>query len=370
MEYLPHYRRIYNFLLEEISTGKLKSGDQVPSEKKLCETFGVSRITAKRTLELLAEQGYISRFPGKGSFVSGTVKTGRPQGMEKTLALLIPDYSDSFGVNLLNSVLEACTGLGYHLILKRTRDQIGEEEASIRSLVEAGTAGFLIVPVHGEFYNPEILKLTLNNKPVVFMDRRMRGLKVPSVSTDNQGGAVLGVEYLFRLGHRNIGFYSGPVEDTSSIEERRDGFLKAFVDFEVPCKADYFCHSLHSAWTFPFHDKERVGEDIQKITEHIRLHPDLTAAFVAEYRMALLVRQAAGILGRRVPEDLSIICFDCPSAAVGIPPFTHILQDEYSIGRQAAGLLHNLIAAGGSAAPGQILVQTKLIVGASTALLG
>jgi DNA-binding LacI/PurR family transcriptional regulator len=355
--------------LTEISSGRLKNGDQVPSEKKLCETFGVSRITGKRALELLAEQGYIERFPGKGSFVSDPVRTPGSRSMDRTLALLMPDYSDAFGVNLLNGIIDSCTGLGYHLILKRTRDQIREEENSVRALFEAGTAGFLIVPIHGEFYNPEILKLTLSNKPLVFIDRKMPGLKVPSVSTDNQGGAILGVEYLFRLGHRNIGFYSGPVKDTSSIEERRDGFLQAFVDFEVKCKADYFCHSLHSPWTFPFYDKERVNADIQQVTEHIKLHPELSAAFVAEYRMALIVKQAAGILGRRVPEDFSILCFDSPSSSIEIPPFTHILQDEYTIGSRAVELLHDLVSTQGAQVSGPIAIQPKLVVGASTASL-
>jgi DNA-binding LacI/PurR family transcriptional regulator len=366
MGYFPQYRRIYDSLLEKISSGALQTGDQVPSEKKLCETFGVSRITAKRALELLAEQGYISRFPGKGSFVSEFFKPGGRGGVGRTLALLIPDFSDAFGTNLLNGIIDTCTGLGCHLILKRTRDQIREEENSIRSLVEAGTAGFLIVPAHGEFYNPEILKLTLDNKPVVFVDRKMRGLRVPSVSTDNQGGAALGAEYLFRLGHRKIGFYSGPAKDTSSIEERRDGFLKAFVDFEVKYKHAYFCHSLYSPWLFPFHNKERINTDIRQIAEHIRVHPELTAAFAAEYRMALLVHQAALALGRRVPEDFSILTFDCPPSVLYLPPYTHILQDEYSIGRRAVEILHGIILGDDPSVIGDILVPAKLIPGTST----
>ncbi|MDR1904642.1 MAG: GntR family transcriptional regulator [Treponema sp.] len=369
MESLPFYRRIYNFLLEEITSGRLKNGDLLPSEKELCATFNVSRITSKRALELLAEQGYISRFPGKGSFVSSVVKTVDGRGMDKTLALLMPDYSDSFGVNLLNGVVDGCCALGYHVILKRTRDQIRIEENSIRSLVEAGVAGFLILPVHGTFYNPEILKLTLNNKPVVFVDRKIQGLKVSSVSTDNQSGAALGVEYLFRLGHRKIGFYSGMVKDTSSIEERRDGFLQAFVDFEIKYETDYFCHSLQSAWTFPFYNKDQVDADIRHVAEHIRLHPELTAAFVAEYRMAQVVKKAAKLTGRNVPNNFSILCFDSPPSLFGLPPYTHILQDEYAIGNRAVELLHSLITGKETVLPKQILIQTKLVVGSSTAPL-
>ncbi len=50
----PMYRRIYDSILADISSGKLLPGDRVPSEKELSSRFSVSRITSKHALELLA----------------------------------------------------------------------------------------------------------------------------------------------------------------------------------------------------------------------------------------------------------------------------------------------------------------------------
>jgi GntR family transcriptional regulator len=44
-------------------------GDALPTEQVLCDQFGVSRITVRRALADLAEQGYIERRQGVGSFV-------------------------------------------------------------------------------------------------------------------------------------------------------------------------------------------------------------------------------------------------------------------------------------------------------------
>lgn len=49
---------------------ELKVGDRIMTESQICETYNVSRITAKRAVDELVREGYITRTPGKGSFVS------------------------------------------------------------------------------------------------------------------------------------------------------------------------------------------------------------------------------------------------------------------------------------------------------------
>lgn len=62
------------FQMKEILTQKIKSkewpaGMCIPSEKKLCELFGVSRMTVREALKDLENEGYITRKQGKGTFV-------------------------------------------------------------------------------------------------------------------------------------------------------------------------------------------------------------------------------------------------------------------------------------------------------------
>ncbi|AEF82141.1 putative periplasmic binding proteins and sugar binding domain of the LacI family [Leadbettera azotonutricia ZAS-9] len=358
-------------MLEEITSGRLLPGSQLPSEKDLCQTYSVSRITSKKALELLAEQGIISRYPGKGSFVRDGFqqKLGRESLLAPVIGFIMPDFSDAFGTKLIYGIEETCAKLGYHLIFKRTRDLAGEEEKAIRSLAGPGIAGILMLPIHGEYYNSEILNLILGKRAVVFVDRKMKGLAAPTVTTDNLEAAEMGVEYLFRLGHRNIAFYSGPIKHTSTVEDRCQGFINAFAKFGVSHDPAHFYQNLSSTWTHPFYAPERIQTDIEQIRRHLDAHSEITAAFTAEYFMALLVKAAAEKLGRRIPDDFSILTFDSPFSLVGPPPITYLSQDEYAIGKLAVETLHKVISGEDPSLNGDYLVQAKLIIGDSTALV-
>jgi GntR family transcriptional regulator len=66
---VPLHRQLFLVLHDEIDRGVLAPGDALPTEQTLCDQFGVSRITVRRALADLAEQGYIERKQGVGSFV-------------------------------------------------------------------------------------------------------------------------------------------------------------------------------------------------------------------------------------------------------------------------------------------------------------
>ena len=63
------YERIYADLLAKIQNGDYQPGDRLPSEKESAELYGVSRITAKKAMDMLAKENQINREPGRGSFV-------------------------------------------------------------------------------------------------------------------------------------------------------------------------------------------------------------------------------------------------------------------------------------------------------------
>src|SRR5260370_3695481 len=66
---LPLWFQIADRLRSAIERGDFGPGDALPSETRLNERFGVSRTTARASLDRLEQEGLISRRSGKGSIV-------------------------------------------------------------------------------------------------------------------------------------------------------------------------------------------------------------------------------------------------------------------------------------------------------------
>ena len=63
------YQRIREQLLSEIMTGAFTMGENFPSENAVADRFSVSRMTARRALVELEQQGYLTRIPGRGNIL-------------------------------------------------------------------------------------------------------------------------------------------------------------------------------------------------------------------------------------------------------------------------------------------------------------
>ena len=65
----PRYAQVYSALREWIYSGTYGAGAQLPTESELCDMFGVSRITTRKALDILVDEGLVVRQPGRGTFV-------------------------------------------------------------------------------------------------------------------------------------------------------------------------------------------------------------------------------------------------------------------------------------------------------------
>src|SRR5690242_13710859 len=118
---IPLYLKLYNFVVNEIKEGKLKSGDRVPSEKELAALFNVSRITSKKALEKLEHASLVERTRGKGSFVSRALpdfsepatEDGKEDLPEEAnwglIGLIAPDFSATYGLDLVKAIEMRCS---------------------------------------------------------------------------------------------------------------------------------------------------------------------------------------------------------------------------------------------------------------------
>src|SRR4051794_33132717 len=76
-EALPKYLQVANYYRDQIVSGNLAVGEELPSERQLAVAWGISRPTATRALAALRNQGLVEARQGAGTFVRGQVRFNR-----------------------------------------------------------------------------------------------------------------------------------------------------------------------------------------------------------------------------------------------------------------------------------------------------
>lgn len=198
-----------------------------------------------------------------------------------------------------------------------------------RLLKEQETAGLLVV---GALLDGAAIRMIERQQmPVVLVDAYATEGDYDAVVSDNEQGAYEAASYLIDQGHRHIGIVGSLPDSYPSIRERRNGYLRALAEHDLtPNLAN--CH-------------HHPDVAVPAATAFLESHPHVTALFVCNDEVAIGVMQAAQSLGRKVPEDLSIVGFDDIQLARHVtPPLTTMRVDKIGMGRLAAQLLLNRIA--------------------------
>ena len=67
---IPLYQQLADTIKQQILNGELKENDKLMTEFELSQAYGVSRITVRKAVELLVEEGYVTKRQGIGTFVA------------------------------------------------------------------------------------------------------------------------------------------------------------------------------------------------------------------------------------------------------------------------------------------------------------
>lgn len=67
---IPYHYQLRELLRGEIGAGRWAVGEQLPSERELCEVFELSRTTVREAIEALVNEGLLRREKGRGTFVA------------------------------------------------------------------------------------------------------------------------------------------------------------------------------------------------------------------------------------------------------------------------------------------------------------
>ena len=71
----PIYLYLYNCIKKDIISGKLKSGEKLPSKRSFAKNNGISTITIQNAYDQLVSEGYVFTLPKRGYYVSEIINS-------------------------------------------------------------------------------------------------------------------------------------------------------------------------------------------------------------------------------------------------------------------------------------------------------
>jgi LacI family transcriptional regulator, repressor for deo operon, udp, cdd, tsx, nupC, and nupG len=192
--------------------------------------------------------------------------------------------------------------------------------------------------------------LTERGLPIVLVNGSRDDLKVPCISTDDEGAVRTAVSHLAALGHTRFGLAVGPARFVP-VQRKVAGFRAAMAaDPRFEGHEDYTLFSVEGGHAAA----SRL------------LDAGVTAIVCASDIMALGAVRAVRARGLDVPGDVSVVGYDdSPFMAFTYPPMTTVRQPVAAMAQSAVQTLVDEIA--GHAAPaGEYLFDAELVVRGST----
>ena len=332
------YMNIYDDLKKKINQGVYAEGTKIPPEEELKSKFGVSMITVKKALGMLKEEGLVQRIPGVGTYVKGRntgiadeIDTETTHLPARKIGLVMEHVSSSFGLDLLYKIDRTLEAEGYKAITRFSYYSREKETEEINFLMDSDIAGLIVMPCHGVYYNPKILKLILEGFPVVVIDKKLEGISVPSVRTDNKQAIKALVKHLWECGCKRIGFATSEIVGTSSLQERKNGFYEAAAEYSLEVLPE-----CELTFDQNIYEHTASRENIEKATGYLKDYQGKVDGIIcAEYSLVPAVMEALENIQVSGKGEVTICCVDGP---VGLP-ITYMKQNELDMGDKIVKLL-------------------------------
>jgi DNA-binding LacI/PurR family transcriptional regulator len=276
----------------------------------------VNHKTIVRVQDAINELGYVrERAPGR-------------RWKYKMVAVLVPDIIDPFFHSLLKGISDIARIHHYSFVLFNSDNSEGHERENLKLSIEQNVDGIIIIPsgTDVEMFDNLIEK----GNHVVFLDRVIDCDNYTYVVSDDEEGAYQGVKYLLHLGHRDI-LYIGGDKGLSTEKNRLKGHKKALEEVGISIKPE-----LIREYSF---NTEIIYDRTQEI---IRSGLKFTAIFSASDLIALGVLKALEDIGRKVPDDVSLVGYgDMPFSSY--LSLTTVSSPSYEMGKNAMLLVMDFI---------------------------
>ena len=300
----------------------------------------VSDGTRQNVLAMAAQLGYVARHRALPSIRKPSLGRRPGAATESHLVgvLLGRRFGGSLFTDTFYGINETLAAQGYHpLVLDTYADtyqKAAEKEAEGLKYAHASGFAGVVLWHEGGPANIELIQTLQSEMPVVAIDRRVPGVALDFVGTNNLQGAYDATQHLIAQGHTRIAHLTR-METTEAAADRLRGYQQAMQDAGL---------EFNPRHLILLRDGGRRLDSCQM--QQLFTGPDApTAVFLLADFWAPPVVTELRRLGMRVPEDIALVGFDDV-----VPPglddlgLTTMAQDFDGIGKTAGSLILRRLA--------------------------
>ena len=254
-------------------------------------------------------------------------------GKTSTISFVVPEINNPYFAKALKGVENLAIDKGFKTIVCNTNNNFDMEKKYMEMIIEKSVDGLILATTNSKteeynwIYNYSI--------PVVLFDRKIYELdnKVDLVAGDSYKGAYKLTNHLIKMGHKNVGILTAPL-NISTSKERLQGYKDALSNNNIKINTDWIWISQEGKG----YDPQLAFELTNNKISELRNMPE--AFFVGNNLMALGMFKSLTKNNLKVPEDVAIACFDDLNFSFEINPFfTSMKQPSYKMGQKAAEIL-------------------------------
>ncbi|MCL4415906.1 MAG: substrate-binding domain-containing protein, partial [Actinobacteria bacterium] len=269
------------------------------------------------------------------------------------IGLIVADLENPFFSRLTRGVIQTAENDNYNIITCESKFDNAIGEKYLNMLMDRGVDGLILANLN--ISNNTVNELHRRRIPFVLLTCKVDMPDVNYVISDDFQGGKLAIEYIIKLGHKNIAFLKGP--DVSSANARLSAYKEEMKKNNLDIR-DYFI-------------SEAVSDqgNGRKITlKLLKTHKDITAIIAVNDFVAIGALEAIQELGLSVPDDVSIIGYDDINITKLLRvPLTTIHYPKYTCGVIATKMLLNILNNESSEIRTKVTLKNKLIIRKSCA---
>ena len=334
--YTPKYIELARDLMREIAAGPLKVGDRLGTEQDLSRRYGLSRVTVRQALELLENEGYVSRKRARGTFVAHEVEAADHFGLAGGRVLVVCSNEqkchideDSAFCTVLRAIEQSLAQRHFAVQILSVGQNPREDRQRLRTMLGHGelkavlSIGPCLEP-YGDLFTDIHVVTSCSFYPTIF----------PWVGDDVGLACRESVKHLLDNGHCRIAMLCGSWIDGEAFAAFARGYVAAMSAAGVEHDRSLMVHA------YP-------GESLEKSAASILSRsPAPTAIFCENSRVCQAVLKAATTLALKIPADVSIVGYGQNVCEINEPaPITAFVPETAKVGELAVDLLERLMSA-------------------------